>query len=208
MKVKYLLLFVAVAMLSGALNEVSTQSKQSNRQVMEPSSTERNVRITPDLAFYDLRGPVKTLKDANGKTVKFTKDGKLKNEPKGITRDSCGYIIELKTMVENDLGELCLPDDYEYEYNEKGQLITTHNNGFEWWATTRYIYDDKGFVTCYHSHEMGSNYDENWVKTYTYTHVDEYGNWIQREWELVIKEHNGTQRNRKGTDVRIITYYR
>ncbi len=208
MKINHLFLFAAIAISSGAVNEVSAQTNWSTQQVMAVSAAEINTRVTPDLAFFNLHGPVKTLKDENGKIWEFTSEGKLRSTPKEYTRNSSGYIVK-KTI---DIGEE-FPDICIYKYNNKMQICQINEEGYEWFYKGKLTYDDRGFLIGLYSEnsEMPGLCIKR--REYTYADIDKYGNWIKREWREDIEyqcegeEYDGRREIETGVEARVITYY-
>ncbi len=216
MKINHLFLFAAIAISSGAVNEVSAQTNWSTQQVVAVSTAEINTRVTPDLAFFNLHGPVKTLKDEDGKTWEFTPEGNLKTTPSNFTRDSEGYIV-MKTV---DLGEE-VPNVLTYKYNDKMQIYHMDLDGYELGGRRYLIYDDSGIVIGEYSEYEYDELTVNMTK-YVYTKTDKYGNWITRNWSITSISYDTGEGEKPsfkptgnpifegietGTHYRTITYY-
>ena len=170
-------------------------------------SIARRTRVTPDMAFLNVHGPVKTVKDEDGKMWEFTSDGKLKSVPSGYTRNSKGYIVQKKTPY-----EMCT-----YEYNGSMQLVKMSYEDTESGEGSlkgNFSYNKQGLISSFTAKEMYE--EEVLVKTiqYNYTNVDKYGNWTARTWTQNIKIQNPYLNNKimssettKGSHHRTITYY-
>ncbi len=170
-------------------------------------SIARQTRVTPDMAFLNVHGPVKTVKDEDGKMWEFTSDGKLKSVPSGYTRNSKGYVIKKSTPY----------DEWTYNYNGNMQLVKMsyeNTESGEGSLNGNFSYNKQGFISSFIAKEM---YEEDvLVKTiqYNYTNVDKYGNWTARTWTQNIKIQNPYLNNKimssdttKGSHHRTITYY-
>ena len=194
-------------------------------------------RVTPDLATFDLHGPVKSV---SGKKITITTEGgewmhlKMSFSESGnvqrVTDGNVAYTISrdaqgrIKTMTCPFLDGLYTRDVYSYKYNDAGSLQK---------ETLKANYDGEGTL------EISSEYDSNgnivkekldrgWdgggfysTSTYKITQKDEYGNWIKRTKtikyidevceEFLEFEENPRPSIVKGTktvtETRTITYY-
>ena len=169
----------------------------------------RRIRVTPDMAFLNVHGPVKTVKDEEGKTWEFTPEWKLKSTPSGYICNSKGYVVKKATPY----------DEWTYKYNDNMQLsqksyVNTESGG-ECGFNGNYSYNEQGFISSF----ISKGWEEETVLVestrYKYINLDEYGNWTSRSWVLNIKENNPYMEEGmtshidadSGTHRRTITYY-
>lgn len=193
---KLLLLFAFLPLLASAQNQ-------------KPA-----LLITPDLRFYDLMGPVKTVKYEYN-TLEFNRQGKL------VKYDDVDPFDEKKVR---ELFEQDQAFRVGFKHNKKGQIVRM--DGYE--STTVYFWAGNTIVTGYEGSGEGMQwkgwfiYDENgnlvkeirkdWdetnneninsvtpsVTTYRVIEEDSYGNWIRR----VFTINDSTE-----TETREITYF-
>ena len=169
-------------------------------------SIARRTRVTPDMAFLNVHGPVKTVKDEEGKTWEFTPEGKLKIIPSGYSSNGEGYIVKKTTPY----------DVSTYKYNGNMQLskmsyVNTESGESSYDGD--FSYNKQGFISSFIS--KGCSEEDVVVETarYNYTKVDKYGNWTSRSWTLNVKESGPyiekgeSIENYSGTEQRTITYY-
>ena len=183
------------------------KARQDSIDKARQDSIKRVNRVTPDLAFFNLHGPVKTLKDEDGKTWEFTPEGNLKTTPSNFTRDSKGYIV----METVDSEEWHFFNEKRYfRYNDKMQIYHIDLDGYEGGGKIDYTYDSRGLVVRDHTEY---EYDELTIykAKYTYTNIDKYGNWTTRNW-IVYDTSDGEEASFEnslydGTEYRTITYY-
>ncbi|MGM9869745.1 MAG: hypothetical protein ACI30R_08995 [Sodaliphilus sp.] len=159
-------------------------------------------RVTYDLAYYELHGPVHVLKEEYH-TVTFNEDGQIIaldgynpftvdvynssiDDPKiKFTRDSKGRIAEQEGW-----------EFYEkYEWNGM-KLASSKWEGEGMWGKCTYSYNSDGLVTTIKASEGDVDNPPTSTTTshVTYIDFDEYGNWTAR------KADGNTER-------RIIKYY-
>lgn len=162
----------------------------------------RRIRVTPDMAFLNVHGPVKTVKDEEGNRWEFTPEGKLKSKPSDYICNSEGYVVK----------EEWLPDGRAaYKYNDNMQLSQCiHENlmGGEVFNVS-YLYNEQGFISSKVSKLYG--FDLLDTTRYKYINLDEYGNWTYRSWSWVRKDTTIDGKTYcqtdSGTHRRTITYY-
>lgn len=185
--------------------------------IRQDSIARRNF-ITPDLAFNDLHGDVKTcrVKSSNspsGYSEIFTYDenGKWTNEPvwdeydkenmpettkhRKVERNAEGYIIR----IYNDYGASC---EYESVIWESGKVKTN--------SISTYKYDNDGLAI---SREDIREYDSGTDGAVYCNYVlDNMGNWIKRDviYKLYSIDINDDEKIEysKSTETRDITYYK
>ena len=161
-------------------------------------------RVTPDLATFDLRGPVKSVSSKKITTttdggvwshlkMSFSESGKVQRVTDGnvaytISRDAQGRI---KTMTCPFLDGLYTRDVYSYKYNDAGSLQK---------ETLKANYDGEGTLDISCEYDSNGNIvkeklDREWdgggfysSSTYKITQKDEYGNWIKRTKTIKYKD--------------------
>lgn len=185
--------------------------------IRQDSIARRNF-ITPDLAFNDLHGDVKTcrVKSSNspsGYSEIFTYDenGKWTNEPvwdeydkenmpettkhRKVERNAEGYIIR----IYNDYGASC---EYESVIWESGKVKTN--------SISTYKYDNDGLAI---SREDIREYDSGTDGAVYCNYVlDNMGNWVKRDviykfYSIGINDDERIEYS-KSTETREITYYK
>lgn len=161
-------------------------------------------RVTPDLATFDLHGPVKSVSSKKITTtteggvwlhlkMSFSESGNVQRVTDGnvaytISRDAQGRI---KTMTCPFFDGLYTRDVYSYKYNDAGSLKK---------ETLNANYDGEGTL------DISSEYDSNGniikevlsrgfdggeyssSSTYKITQKDEYGNWVKRTKTIKYKD--------------------
>jgi hypothetical protein len=125
--------------------------------------------ITPDLTFFELRGPVKKMSE-DGLTYEFDENGNLTRHDGEFTfsRDEQGRIVKMNGY-ENHVTYLW---DAERPIGSKaaaeGMMLSES-----------YTYDERGFVVKIKHTEDG----EVSYETLSYSGLDQYGNWTKRSSE-------------------------
>lgn len=166
---------------------------------------------TPDLIFFDLTGPVRTLTDVTeGVQYTFDEQGRLltvdgrdpfSEELLREYDETEGIMIEHPRFNRDTLGQivqrLSMEGEINYQWSDRRVVAETGSEeGTEWRA--QYEYDAQGQLVK-HTLRMwndGDDPDQGEVFTdeYTYTEIDSHGNWIVRS-------------NGSGFEFRRITYY-
>ena len=179
-------------------------------------------RVTPDLAVFELHGPVKSVTASNSYYINkmqliFDEKGKLirvKGAPFGdeeiyeITRDKSGRIKRLSIGYDNLFGEA--DDALEFTYDSKNRVKEFDCWGPEWGGTYSIKYDKDGFAgSC---NFLGEAEGDLMKKTSLYNNyeTDEFGNWIARQCieTATVESGNSTDRQSKTyKETRKITYY-
>lgn len=150
---------------------------------------------TPDLAFYDVTGHVKSINYPNTETtVEFDADGKVLRHTyydlTRLTRDNDGRMIKWGY------------DEYEivWDGNRPASFTTRESDGTT--ITETFSYDDNGrvlkSVTEYDSPDI--NTKMNYTYTYNENDFDDHGNWISRS-------VTNSDANQTDTETRKIIYY-
>lgn len=117
---------------------------------------------TPDLTLFGLKGHVQSLKDEEGKTIRFNSDGMLQQNESDIERDKKGRIVRMKSK---DI-------ETSYKWDKSGKMIESNRAALH----NTYWYDDRGLVVC-----CVTEVDTWEMSAYRYLEFDQAGNWIKRE---------------------------
>ncbi len=193
-------------------------------------------RVTPDLATFDLHGPVKSVSSKKRASledgvlslnVSFSESGNVQRVTDGdvvytISRDAQGRI---KTMTCPFLGGPYTRDVYSYKYNDAGSLQKeTLNANYDGEGTLDISreYDSNGNIVKEKLDREGDGGGFYSTSTYKITQKDEYGNWIKRAKTIKYKDeiaeeflelNEDTSRpsivtgTKTVTETRTITYY-
>ena len=191
-------------------------------------SIARRTRVTPDLAFFELHGPVKSVtfknryiffdaSDESTLKLSYTEDGKLKsinyndpyhNENLQFNRDGNGRIKNIKS---NMIGEW---DDFFITYDKNNRPIKINYEGIESYRAITYKYNASGFIVSENSYSEGEGCYDRTLNQYSNFNVDKYGNWTSRTSSTAHKEwYDGSEEpmsyvnSGSSTDHRTITYY-
>ena len=179
-------------------------------------------RVTPDLATFDLRGPVKSVNAQNSNNVmehrhslcfnvSFSEKGDALKVSDGydnfsIKRDALGRIKSLNTYYTTT-----------FSYNEQGFPIKKYleectESYFNDVISYEYNSDGSLLKETMKGKDIGSGY--NSASTYKIEKVDEFGNWTKRlrtvtyYYESFYDEPDPISRGTKTiTETRTITYY-
>lgn len=138
--------------------EIATEN-ENNEVVASPS-------VSPDLAFFELRGPVKQVKE-DYMVYEFDRNGQLTrhNGEFKFARDNQGRIVSMEGY-ENHVTYLW--DSQRPSGSEAAAEGMT--------ILESYTYDERGFVVkIEHSVDGEVSYE-----TLSYSDLDKYGNWTKR----------------------------
>lgn len=173
-------------------------------------------RETPDLALFELHGPVKSVTYKNrylfhkneGFTLQlsYNEDGKLKGiNGSTFNRDGNGRI---KSIMSKMIGE---EDNFYITYDKNNRPIKIKNEGMEWYYDQTYKYNASGFVSSLQNKGGEAGCGSDISTTYSYKTSDKYGNWTSRSYVSKIVNYEDDikygSRTETGTDYRTITYY-
>ena len=117
---------------------------------------------TPDLTLFGLKGQVQSLKDEEGKTIRFSSDGILQQNESDIERDSKNRIVRMKAK---DI-------ETSFKWDKSGKMVESNRAALH----NTYWYDDRGLVVC-----CVTEVDTWEMSAYRYLEFDQAGNWIKRE---------------------------
>ncbi len=139
------------------------------------------VFITPDLAFMEVHGYVKSVEYPNGRKAVFDENGNLvdyateysgENEVM-IGRDDDGYIV---STYDGPGGS----EMFGYD-KEKVRLIQTAAGDGAYYSECNIVYDDNGDVVGYNfvSEDMAEETRDEWSADVEIVSKDEQGNWTE-----------------------------
>ena len=149
-------------------NSIDSPKDINNDSSVESTieSESQSVLVTPDLAFFELKGPVKKMTE-DGMTYEFDKNGNLTRHSGTFSykHDKQGQIAEMQGY-ENSV---------TYKWNS-GRVVGSESAAEGSMREEAYTYDERGFVVKI-KHTVD---DEVEYETLTYSNLDKYGNWIKR----------------------------
>lgn len=190
-----------------ALSESTLQSATAKEQ--------EAVYQSPDLAFFDLRGKVKTMtityRTGQSETFNFDTAGNCLNinnnwvdgdKAVEVKRNNDGYIISAKW----DMG-FKVPA-FERSIWIDGRLAERRYEDWEYSAKDRLEYSADGMLEKLETETVTGGVTAKEVVTYKYLSTDSQGNWTDRERTLEVKGGNANGATQEvGRETRKITYY-
>ena len=139
------------------------------------------VFITPDLAFMEVHGHVKSVEFPGGRKAKFDENGKLVDYateysgPNGvqIDRDEDGYIV---STYDGPGGSAMFGYD-----KENVRLNLTAAGDGAYYSECHIEYDEEGNIIRYNfvDEDMAEETRDEWSMDVSVVSKDEYGNWIE-----------------------------
>ena len=173
-------------------------------------------RVTPDLALFEIHGPVKSVVyndfifSYEVKIITFNEAGYLTSvNPYKISRDDSNRV---KSLIYYSGGYA--EDAWYFTYNSLNQATKHRNQGYEWGGTTSYKYNEDGFVSSGYSSGEGEGTGWETSLVYKYQNLDDFGNWTSRKCTRTTKETDyceeypvPTKSTSTSTETRKITYY-
>lgn len=193
---------------------IEAQRQDSIRQDSIRQDSLRRYRVTPDLALFNLHGPVKSVTFNKGyygeelRSATFSEDGTLQSTGSfKMKRNGNGLVTYLS-------GHYCgLTDNYSISY-KGNKPISVRNEGHEWGGTSYLTYNNDGFVASESKSGVAECYTIKTSIKYKYTNVDKYGNWTARKKvrtniliEDGLEDEPPTKEITTISEVRTITYY-
>lgn len=192
-------------------------------KLVEEAMVKRKNFTSPDLSFFNVRGPVKEMTISfNGDISKlpfvyfcpvnkkyvFNENGEWLNlkqiypDSKGIKRNSNGEIKSILFPDEYNPGEVEVWS-YTWDNGKPIKSVSMALNEF-------YEYNEEGFLRAFKSKESFSEVTNNISVSFSNFICDEYGNWISCNWEgsSFYDEGGDIRRDKKqGTLTRSFQYY-
>ena len=149
--------------------------------IVDESVVAEPVFVTPDLAFMEVYGHVKSVEYPNGRKAVFDEKGNLVDyatEYSGenkvmIGRDDDGYIV---STYDGPGGS----EMFGYD-KEKIRLIQTAAGDGAYYSECNIVYDDNGNVVGYNfvSEDMAEETRDEWSADVEIVAKDEQGNWTE-----------------------------
>ncbi len=196
MKIRTLASFIALLPLFFALScspkssetekkgEIAVVDTVANDSVVVEMVSEPEpepVFITPDLAFMEVHGHVKSVEYPNGRKAVFDEKGNLvdyatefsgENEVM-IGRDDDGYIV---STYDGPGGS----ESFDYD-KEKVRLIQTAAGDGAYYSECNIVYDDNGNIVRYNfvDEDMAEDTKSEWSAEIEIVTKDEQGNWTE-----------------------------
>ncbi|MBP5326310.1 MAG: hypothetical protein J6Y98_00165 [Bacteroidales bacterium] len=182
------LCFIGVA-CHNSNNSKDGSEDSINKDSMVESTSEDEAQtplVTPDLAFFELKGPVKKVTVDKILTIEFDQNGNMTKHSGEFSfkRDKQGRIAQMEGY-ENYI---------TYKWNGD-KLVGTESAAEGSMMEEVYTYDERGFVVKI-KHTVDGDVE---YETLTYSNLDNYGNWTKRT-------SKGYEYGR-GSATRIIEYY-
>lgn len=184
-----------------ATTSVEAPAKPASEPAADDVRNDMMNRVTYDLAFYELHGPVHVLKEEYH-TITFDKDGKMISldgyDP--FTSDVYGedYEHSVIRFHRDSKGRISEQEAWEFleRYTWNGmKMVSSRWDSEGMWGVNTYIYNADGHLTTIKATESEIDSQPS-TSTYkiTYLSYDDYGNWTARK-------SNGN------VEKRTITYY-
>lgn len=149
--------------------------------IVDESVVAEPIFVTPDLAFMEVYGHVKSVEYPNGRKAVFDEKGNLVDyatEYSGenkvmIGRDDDGYIV---STYDGPGGS----EMFGYD-KEKIRLIQTAAGDGAYYSECNIVYDDNGNVVGYNfvSEDMAEETRDEWSADVEIVAKDEQGNWTE-----------------------------
>lgn len=181
-------LFAVVTLVVCLICASCNNSQKESQVVLDKGGVEEatpSVVAAPDLTFFELRGPVKKMKE-DFLVYEFDENGNLTrhNGEFSFSRDEQGRIVKINGY-ENHVTYLW----------DAGRPVGSEAAAEGMTLSESYTYDERGFVVkIKHTTDGEVSYE-----TLTYSGLDPYGNWTKRSSE-------GYEYGR-GSASRVIEYY-
>ncbi|MBQ8221715.1 MAG: hypothetical protein IJZ31_11030 [Bacteroidaceae bacterium] len=124
-----------------------------------------------------------------------------------ITRDADGRVIKL-----DDSNPYGCGTNYSFVYDEKGNISSlSGKDGFTYECNSTLHYDKDNYLEKSIIKGTDVEYESITEENYTYTQMDEFGNWIERRVDILMKiaEEGAKPVNKKFKQIekREILYY-
>lgn len=193
---------------------VAAEREAARLDSLRQDSIERRNFTSPDLAFAELHGKVKTcvweskvsFLHYDGELT-FSEDGTL-SPHKGhkFVRNKEGRITNVKYKEYYSDQDFF---DYSYVWKD-GRIVSNSYTAWEASGDSKYFYDDNGLLKKETSESSAEG--TNWLSTVIYSdyEFDKWGNWVKREVKIMSTEsydgEDSTTDTAYYTETRTITY--
>lgn len=201
-------------------------ARLAKEEAMRLDSIRRNM-VTPDLAFFELRGNVRTCVTNyipgfthldKSITLEFSEDGEWINRGSlpapycyaSVGRNAEGYIVKFDYDSQDD-------STFEFSFKWSNDKVVKENGrGWEWMNESNFVYSSSGFLSSVRISSADEGNEGDGHFTYIYDSFDDFGNWTRRTckytWQYYdvydydTRQLAGTDSGTL-TDSRQITYY-
>jgi len=186
---------------SSVSNQTNTDSAKAPAAGISSATTEKTDRIvsgklTPDMAFYEVSGPVKTIYTGRYNRVDFDREGNVisvngvdvfsSDYPMRIV--SCAQMIEIGGMSRNNKGQIIKENFVEgvTEYTwEDGRIASLKGISEGIGENAVFLYNDDLRLERVEINDYSLNGESDELirreSFFTYTKDDSHGNWIERQ---------------------------
>ena len=190
---------------------IEAQRQDSIRQDSIRQDSMWRYRTTPDLAIFELHGPVKSVVYKEGwfskdlKQLSFDESGKL------ISASSFRIIRDGKNRIKSFKGSDA--EGISMTYNSQDKATKIFRGGHEFGQTTSVKYNGEGFAVSAYESGMSEMLEFKVSTSYKYKNKDKFGNWTSRSCVCTTTRiyHFDVPETSKSTETssetRIITYY-
>lgn len=197
-----------VMAVAGVMSSCGGNSTQGEKENVDTLQGDKGANATSDLATFQLKGAVKSVAYSDDyyfekRTFNFSKEGQLQcDSTMKVERDSLNRIM---TIVFPYVAQTGVTLDYivRFKYDEKGRVNSIIDEKQGWKGYAKLICDDQGFVAV----DSTRGRHELMVTNYTYSGVDDKGNWVEREYVSRHESKHDSLPQETGSEKRVITYY-
>lgn len=166
-------------------------AEKAKQDSLQKTDSNKNI-VTPDMAIFDVKGPVKRISWENGHVAEFNAQGSLTSMKYGrtkysIRRNNEGYITKCDTWYNPDNGAAGGMIGGSFTYDEMHRVASFSTElGTEgnWREVETYTYDAQGHVAKVTATEKNLDWEtEKWTsgerssRNCSCSGEDEYGNW-------------------------------
>lgn len=244
------LILLVLALFAAIFSFISCGGSANNQAANESDTTKAEVQVaetpvvidtlrTPDLALFDLQGPVDKISNGKGDffIAAFDKQGRI------ISIGSTNWDNKLSVSYEgSESGKVTASGGHNVKRDNEGRVLSISAGSGCGDAPGYYFKYAKGRISEYHYawgectgdvyHEVSAvdeqgriiNEKSGWgdelgyeevTTTFTYTKVDEWGNWTERSYKqnIVSEDYESDEEgivkrsSKSGTETRTIVYY-
>lgn len=225
MKINFIKIFTSCFIASTFALMATPSNSETSGLIYQTKSgsiheeTVNNCRVTPDLALFELKGPVKSVNKGyiiegadNGAT--FDRNGRISS----INTNSDGFTYDIKRANNGLIYKL---SSYDTDFEEEIYSEITYDSHNRPIKNEFYAQNSGGSkILSYATDKInsiefsgGGDYDAKSTETFKYLEFDQYGNWTKRECiteSTIYKWDNTVMQSNKDTEIqtRVITYYK
>ena len=163
----------------------------------KPGKIENGVFTSPDLKWARVHGHVKKVTeiydndsdmaetfyfDKTGKFVRLEMGDMLIGDGNMVRRNNAGQIIWMGSKEGNQ---------DKFKYDKDGYVIEWRNSDCDWGTGDDYTVNKKGWILTKEDCPEQTDDSEHCKGTYTYSKIDEQGNWIEAKVKYVCTDYDG-----------------